>query len=313
MRQREYPGGRRPGRPHGPNESGLAHPGTPPWTGGGDRRGAHENGAALTGRHGTRGAPRIPLAARAPTVDHRGVHPSTGVAVLHLGGARRHVAPGTGGRPHRHRGGKRPGPPPLASRPVFPLAQAPGRPPRGARGRGVQPRGNPPAAPQQEGAPLPAEGHGPGRSARLREAMGRRGSATAAGPLDPPDVVLTHGHPGPCRPSRQGDVPTATTPRRGPAPQPAGKSSLDTVEGGGQAPEPVFPPGAGPGATPRRGRVDRGVGGDRARHGLQVDHCGRPATHAIATGVPPPPTGGPLLGPPPRPHKWSVEGHAEPR
>ena len=37
--------------------------------------------------------------------------------------------------------------------------------------------------------------------------------------------------------------------------------------------------------------------GDRARHGIQFDHCGRPAAHAIATGVPPPPTGGPLLGP----------------
>ena len=45
---------------------------------------------------------------------------------------------------------------------------------------------------------------------------------------------------------------------------------------------------------------------------MQVDHCGHPATHAIATGVPPPPTGSPPLGPPPRPHKGSVEGHAEP-
>ena len=53
-------------------------------------------------------------------------------------------------------------------------------------------------------------------------------------------------------------------------------------------------------------------GSDHTRHGMQVDHCGRPATHAIAACVPPPSTGGPFLGPPPRPHKGSVEGHAEP-
>ena len=69
------------------------------------------------------------------------------------------------------------------------------------------------------------------------------------------------------------------------------------MEGGGRAPEPVFSPGAGPGATPRRGHGDRGVGGDRARHGMQVDHCGRPAAHAIATGVPPPPPADPPLAP----------------
>ena len=72
-------------------------------------------------------------------------------AFFHMGGARRHVAPGTGGRPHRNCGGNRPGPPHLAGQPGFPLAQAPGRPPSGTRGRGVQPRGNPPAAPRQEG------------------------------------------------------------------------------------------------------------------------------------------------------------------
>ena len=219
---------------------------------------------------------------------------------------------GTGGHPHRQRGGNRPGPPNLAGRPGFPLAQAPGRPRSGARGRGVQPRGNPPPAPRQEGAPLPADGHGSGRPARLRVAMGLGGGAIATGPLDPPAVVLAHGHPGPCRPSRQGGLPTATTPRRGPAPQPAGGSGLDTVERGGRAPEPIFPPGAGPGATPRRGHGDRGVGGDRARHGMQVDHCGSPAAHAIATAGPSPPTGGPPFGPPPCPHKGSGEGHAEP-
>ena len=87
---------------------------------------------------------------------------------------------------------------------------------------------------------------------------------------------------------------------------------LGTVEGRGRAPEPLLPPGPGPGATPRRGHGDRGMGGDRARHGVQVDHCGRPTAHAIATGVPPPPTGGPLLGPPTRPYEGRMEGHAEP-
>ena len=162
-----------------------------------------------------------------------------------------------------------------------------------------RPLGGLPVAPAAEGFSL---------AVTLRMAMGRRGGATATRPLDSPAVVLTHGHPGPCRPSRQGGLPTATPPRRGPAPQLGGRSGLGTVKGGGRAPEPVFPAGAGPGATPRLGHKDRGVGGDRARHGMQVDHCGRPATNAIATGVPPPPTGGPLLGTPPRPHDRSVEG-----
>ena len=105
---------------------------------------------------------------------------------------------------------------------------------------------------------------------------------------------------------------SAAPPRRGPAPQPAGGSGLGTVEGGGRAPEPVFPPGSGPGASPRQGHGDRGRGSVCAQHGVQVDHCGRPATQAIATGVPQPPTGSPFLGPPPRPHKRSLEGHTEP-
>ena len=54
------------------------------------------------------------------------------------------------------------------------------------------------------------------------------------------------------------------------------------------------------------------MGGNRARHSVQVDHCDRPTTHAIAAGVPPPPTGGPLLGPPTRPYEGRMEGHAEP-
>ena len=123
------------------------------------------------------------------------------------------------------------------------------------------------------------------------------GGTAAARPLDPPAVVLAHGHPGPWCPSHQGGLPTGTTPRRGPVPQSAGGGGLDTVARGGQAPEPVFPPGAGPGTTSRRGHGDRGVGGDHTRHGMQVDHRGRPAAHAIAAGVPPPSTGVPSLGP----------------
>ena len=274
----------------------------------GDHCGALGNGAGPGGGHGPRGAPRIPRAAGAPTVDHPGVHPPTSVGLLHVDGARRHVAPGTGGRPHRDRGGNRPGPPHLAGRPGLPLAQAPGRPPSGTRGRGAQPRGNPQTAPAQEGTPLPADRHGPGRPARLRVAMGRRGGATAAGPLGPPVSVFAHGHPGPRHSSRQGGFPAAAPPRPGPAPQPAGGGGLGTVEGRGRAPEPLFPPGPGPGATPRQGHRDRGMGGDRARHGVQVDHCGCPTVHAIAAGVPPPPTGGRLLGPPSTPLRGTYGG-----
>ena len=168
----------------------------------------------------------MPCAAGVPTVDHPVVHPPTGMALLHVGGARRHVAPGTGGRPHRDRRGNRQGPPHLVGRPGLPLAQALGRPPSGSRGRRAQPNGNPPTAPRQEGTPLPADGHGPGRPARLRVAMGRRGGATTAGPLGPPVVVFAHGHPGPCHSSCRGGFPAAAPPRRGPAPQPAGGGRL---------------------------------------------------------------------------------------
>ena len=245
-------------------------------------------------------------------MDKPGVHPPTGVALLHVGGARRHVARGTGGRPHRNRGGNRPGPPHLAGRPGLFLAQAPGRPPSGIRGRGARPRSNPLTATRQEGTPLPADGHGPGRPARLRVAMGRRGGATAAGPLGPPVVVFAHRHPGPRHSSRQGGFPAAAPPRRGPAPQPAGGGRLGTVEGRRRALEPIFPPGPGPGAAPRRGHGDHEGGGDRARRGVQVDHRGRPTAHAIAAGVPPAPTDGPLFGPPTHLYEGRMEGHTEP-
>ena len=99
------------------------------------------NGAGPGGGHGPRGAPHVPRAAGVPTVDHPGVHPPAGVALLHVGGARRHVAPGTGGRPHRDRGGHRPGPPHLAGRPGFPWRR---------------PRGGLPVAPAAEGLSLAA-------------------------------------------------------------------------------------------------------------------------------------------------------------
>ena len=46
--------------------------------------------------------------------------------------------------------------------------------------------------------------------------------------------------------------------------------------------------------------------------GVQVDHSGRPTAHAMAAGVSPPPTDGPLFGPPTRFYEGRVEGHTEP-
>ena len=135
--------------------------------------------------------------------------------------------------------------------------------------------------------------------------QGRRNRCPALGP---PVVVFANGHPCPRHSSRQGGFPAAAPPRRGPAPQPAGGGGLGMMEGRGRAPEPLFPPGPGPGPTPRRGHGDRGMGGDRARHGLQVHHCGRPTANAIAAGVPPPPTGGPPLGPPNTPLRGTYGG-----
>ena len=122
------------------------------------------------------------------------------------------------------------------------------------------------------------------------------GAQLLPNPWVPPAVVLTHGYPGPCRPSRRGDTPAAAPTRRDPAPQPAGGSRLGTVEGERRAPEPVFPPG-------QALLHAEGVGGNRTRHGVQVDKSDRPATHAVATGVPAPPTDGSFLGAPQRPHK----------
>ena len=110
----------------------------------------------------------------------------------------------------------------------------------------------------------------------------------------------------------KGAFPQPLLPGVGPAPQPAGGGRLGTVEGRKGALEPLFPPGPGPGADPRREHGDRGMGGDRAVHGVQVDHSGRPTAHAIAAGVPPPPTDGPLFGPPARLYEGRVEGRTEP-
>ena len=52
--------------------------------------------------------------------------------------------------------------------------------PSGSRSGGVRPRGNPPATPRQEGAPLPADRYGPSRPARLRMEVARRGGTTAS-------------------------------------------------------------------------------------------------------------------------------------
>ena len=108
-----------------------------------------------------------------------------------------------------HRGGNRPGAPRLAGRPGLPLAQSPKRSPGGARGRGVQPRGDPSTTPRQEGAPLPADRYDPGCPARLRMEVGHRGGTTAGGPLDPPLLVLAHRCPGTCHPGHQRGLPAA--------------------------------------------------------------------------------------------------------
>ena len=92
--------------------------------------------------------------------------------------------------------------------------------------------------------------------------------------------------PCPMPPKSSRGLSTAPTPRRGSPPQPAGGGGLDTPAGGGRAPGPVLPPGAGPGAASRRGHGNRAVGGDRTQQGVQVGHFGSPATHAIATGLP---------------------------
>ena len=117
-------------------------------------RGAHGDGSSAGLGHGPRGAQCIPRAARAPAVDHSGVHRSTGVAFLHMGSTRRHVAPGTGGHPQRHRGGNCPGPPRLAGRPGFPLAQTPGRPPSGACGEGFSLAASPQRHPDKGARPF---------------------------------------------------------------------------------------------------------------------------------------------------------------
>ena len=198
--------------------------------------------------------------------------------------------------------------PPQEPRRKSPGTSTPGRPARITPGagpgtasqwhprRGAQPRGYPPTAPRQEGTPLPTDGHGPGRPARLPVAVERRGGATAAGPLGPPDVVFAHRHPGPCHSSRQGGFPAAAPPRRGSALQPAGGGGLGTFEGRGRAPEPLFPPGPGPGATPRRwgpwnGR--RSCPARRAGGSLRPPHspcdCRRRATASYGRSPPWPP------------------------
>ena len=277
-------------------------------TGDGDSGAAHGDGTSPGGGHGPWGAPLILSTARASAVDRPGFHPTTGVAFLHMGSACCHVAPGTGGHSHGHRGGNGPGPPHLAGRPVLPLAQAPRRPPGGACGKRVQPRGNPPVTPRQEGAPLPADRYGPGRPARLMMHVGHGGGATTAGPLDPPTMVLARRRPGPCHASSQRDLPAAREPRRSRAPQPAGGGVLSTVARRERTCGPVLPPVAGTGIASRRGHLDRGMGGDRARHGVQMDNGCRSAIHAANTGVPTPSMSFPPFDPLPGPHTGRLEG-----
>ena len=248
-------------------------------------------------------------------MNHPDVHPSTGVAVLHMGGARRHVAPGTRGRPHRQRGGNRPGPPRLANRPGFPLAQAPGLPLSGARSGGAQPPGNPPAAP------------------RHCDKRARHFLQTGSVPAAPPDSEWRWDAGG-------------AQPRPDPGVLLLWYLPMGTLAHAAQAVKGAFPQPLLPGVALLRG-LQAGVAWVRWReedgrpspyfpllqsqallqdNDMGTAECGAivpdtacrwttvapPATHAITTGVPLPPTGGPLLGPHPRPHKGSVEGHAKP-
>ena len=91
----------------------------------------------------------------------------------------------------------------------------------------------------------------------------------------------------------------------------AGAAWVRWKEGKGRS-SPYFPLVQGQALLHAEGMGTVEMGGDRARHGVQVDHSGRPTAHAIAAGVPPPPTDGPLFGPPTRLYEGRVEGHTEP-
>ena len=133
------------------------------------------------------------------------------------------------------------------------------------------------------GVPLPADRYGPACPARPRMELGPGGGTTAAGTPDPTTLVLAHGYPGPCQPSRKRGPPAAPAPWRSPIPQPAGGSGLGLVARE-RTPGPVLPPGARAGTASRPRHGNLGMGGDRARYRVQMDNSCCPATHAVATG-----------------------------
>ena len=216
------------------------------------------------------------------------------------------------------------GAPPQAPRRKSPETSTPGRPTWTSPG--ADPKAASRCCPRQRGSVsrrpsshTPTSGRAPScRQVRSRppcptqDEGGTRGGTTAAGLLYPLTMVLARRRPGPCHQSCQRALPAAPAPRLSPAPQPAGGGGLGTVVRGERKPEPVLPPVAGTGTASCRGHGDRGIGGHRAQHSVQMDNGSRPATHAAATDVPPPSTSGPPFGPLPRPHTGRVEGPTEP-
>ena len=90
----------------------------------------------------------------------------------------------------------------------------------------------------------------------------------------------------------KGTFPPPPIPRGGPPPQPTGEGGQRTVARRGRTPEPVLPPGAGSGAASPQGHEDRGMVGDRARHGWITAAAPQPmlsprACHRLLRAVPP--------------------------
>ena len=190
-----------------------------------------------------------------------------------------------------------------------------------------RPRGGLPVAPAAEGLSLAAtlQRH-PDKKARYFLQTGTvpatppdsewRWDAGEAQPLPGPWTLLLWYLP-------MGTLAHATQGVKGAFPQPllssvallhslqAGAAWVRRKEGKGRS-SPYFPLVQGQALLHAEGMGTVEWGGDRARHGVQVDHSGRSTAHAIAAGVPPPPTDGPLFGPPTGLYEGRVEGHTEP-
>ena len=91
----------------------------------------------------------------------------------------------------------------------------------------------------------------------------------------------------------------------------AGAAWVRWREGGGRS-SPYFPLVQGQALLHAEGMGTVELGAIVPGTACQVDHRGRPTVHAIAAGVPPPPTDGPLFDPPTRLYEGRMEGHTEP-